>query len=53
MFFGKTAKQRFNRLMMLLALIGLIYVLNVNLGYEKSKGGFYWKPLDAKVTVGK
>ena len=51
MFFGNTSAQRFKRLMIILITIGIIYVLNVNLGYDKTKGGFYWKPLDAHVEV--
>jgi hypothetical protein len=39
--------------MIMLITIGIIYVLNVNLGYDKTKGGFYWKPLDAHIEVKK
>jgi len=46
---GNNKKERFTRLMYLLALIGLITVLTINVGYNK-KQGCYWKPADVHIN---
>lgn len=49
---GNNNKQRFWRLIIILWTIGLIIMLIVNVGYEKSKGGWYWKPADISIKRG-
>jgi len=43
---GNNKGQRFNRLLLLILTIGFISMMIINVGYEKSKGGIYWKPAD-------
>jgi len=53
MFFGTTAKQRFNRLCIYSILIFLGIILIQNIGYNK-KDGFTWSPAaDINVDVKK
>jgi len=47
---GTSKGQRFRRFTILLALIGIIIMLIVNVGYDKSKGGFYLKPIDVSIN---
>jgi len=47
---GNNKSQRFRRLLLLLALIGLIVSSIINFGYDKGKGGFYWKPADISIN---
>jgi hypothetical protein len=46
---GNNKGERFFRFLMLVFLIGLITVATINLGYDKSKGGLYWKPADISI----
>ena len=47
---GKTTEKRFKRFLLLIITVGIITMLIVNVGYEKEKGGFYFKPLDISIT---
>jgi len=49
---GNTKKQRFNRFLLLIVVIGFISMLIINIGYEKDRG-IYWKPFDISVGVKK
>ena len=46
---GNSKGQRFSRFMILILTIGIISMLIVNLGYDKTKGGWYWKPADISI----
>lgn len=43
---GNNNSQRFWRLMAIVWSTVIAINLVVNVGYEKSKGGWYWKPAD-------
>lgn len=43
---GNNNNQRFRRLIILIVTLTISFNLVVNVGYEKSKGGWYWKPAD-------
>jgi len=43
---GNNKEQRFRRLLLLIITIGFISMMIINVGYEKEKGGLYWKPAD-------
>jgi len=45
---GNNKSQRFWRLFLLIVTIGVITMLIINVGYEKSKG-IYWKPADISI----
>jgi len=47
---GNSKEQRFKRLMIIIVTIGIFSVLIVNVGYDKSKGGVYWKPADISIN---
>jgi hypothetical protein len=49
---GNSKEQRFKRLWLLIVTLGVIIMLTVNIGYEKSKGGLYWKPADISIKKG-
>jgi len=49
---GNTKKQRFNRFLLLVVIVGIGLNLFFNIGYSKEKG-LYWKPFDASVSVKK
>lgn len=49
---GNNNSQRFWRLMMLIWTCILAFNLAVNLGYDKTKGGWYWKPFDVSYHKG-
>jgi hypothetical protein len=49
---GNSKDQRFKRLWILIMTLGVIIMLTVNIGYEKSKGGLYWKPADISIKKG-
>lgn len=49
---GNNNKQRFFRLMIIIWSAILAFNLSVNLGYDKSKGGWYWKPFDVSYHRG-
>lgn len=46
---GKNTTQRFWRLMLLIWTLIIGFNLAVNVGYEKEKGGLYWKPFDVSI----
>jgi hypothetical protein len=46
---GNTKHQRFIRFIILIVIIGFISMLSINLGYDKTKGGWYWKPADISI----
>jgi hypothetical protein len=50
---GTNKGQRFFRFLLLLVVVGVISMLIINVGYEKSKGGIYWKPFDISVDLKK
>jgi len=50
---GTNKAQRFFRFLLLLIVVGVISMLIINVGYEKSKGGIYWKPFDISVDIKK
>ena len=50
---GTNKGQRFFRFLLLLIVVGVISMLIINVGYEKSKGGIYWKPFDISVELKK
>lgn len=43
---GNSKSQRFWRLLLLVMIVGVIVMGVVNVGYDKTKGGLYWKPAD-------
>jgi protein tyrosine phosphatase len=49
---GNNKSQRFWRLFILIVTIGVITMLIVNVGYDKTKGGIYWKPADISIKKG-
>lgn len=50
--FGTDKNKRFVRLIIFIITIGIIIMMTVNVGYEKSKGGLYWKPADISIKKG-
>ena len=46
---GNNKKEKFTRLMMMFAMIGLFTMLIINVGYDK-KQGCYWKPADIHIN---
>ena len=50
--FGTDKNKRFVRLIALIATIGVISMMIINVGYDKSKGGLYWKPADISIRKG-
>lgn len=52
---GNNKEQRFKRLMIIIVTMGIISMMIINVGYDKSKGGIYWKPADISIkkTVGR
>jgi len=46
---GNSKSQRFFRLLMLVGLIGVISMASINIGYDKTKGGLFWKPADISI----
>ena len=49
---GNNKEQRFKRLLTLIITIGVITMFIVNVGYDKTKGGIYWKPADISIKKG-
>jgi len=49
---GNNKEQRFKRLLALIVTIGIITMMIVNVGYDKTKGGLYWKPADISIKKG-
>jgi hypothetical protein len=49
---GNTKEQKFKRFWLLVITGGIFTMLIVNVGYEKEKGGFYFKPLDISIKKG-
>jgi alpha-N-acetylglucosamine transferase len=50
---GANKSQRFFRFLLLVITVGIISMLIINVGYDKSKGGIYWKPFDISVELKK
>ena len=50
---GANKSQRFFRFLILVITVGIISMLIINVGYDKSKGGIYWKPFDISVELKK
>jgi anti-sigma-K factor RskA len=50
---GNNNQQRFWRLIILIITITICFNLAVNVGYDKSKGGWYWKPFDIHAELKK
>ena len=50
--FGTDKNKRFTRLIIFIITVGIISMLIINVGYEKSKGGLYWKPADISIKKG-
>jgi hypothetical protein len=48
---GNNNKQRFFRLLIIFWSLVIGFNLIFNVGYDKSKGGLYYKPLDASIEV--
>ena len=48
---GNSKSQRFWRLFLLIVTLGVITMLIINVGYDKSKG-LYWKPADISINKG-
>lgn len=49
---GNNKSQRFWRLILLIITIGVISMLIINIGYDKNKGGVFWKPADISIKKG-
>lgn len=47
---GNSKGQRFSRFIIIIVTIGIILMLIINVGYDDSKGGLYWKPADIHAT---
>jgi hypothetical protein len=50
---GNNKGQRFFRFLLLVFVVGIISMCIINVGYDKSKGGIYWKPADISVGLKK
>jgi len=50
---GTNKGQRFFRFLLLIITIGVISMLIINVGYDKTKGGIFWKPFDISVDLKK
>lgn len=50
---GTNKGQRFFRFLLLIIVIGFISMLIINVGYDKTKGGIFWKPFDISVDLKK
>lgn len=49
---GNTKEQRFERLMIIIITLGVISMFIINVGYDKTKGGLFWKPADISIKKG-
>ena len=47
---GNSKEQRFKRLIILIITFGVISMMIINVGYDKTKGGLYWKPADISLN---
>ena len=49
---GNSKKERFLRLMELILVLGVLFMLIINVGYERGKG-VYWKPANVSFDLKK
>ncbi len=47
---GNNKKDRFYRFLLLFIVLGIITMAIINVGYDKKKGGWFWKPADIHIN---
>ena len=49
---GNSKKEKFTRFLILVSVILISLMMIINVGYDKTKGGCYWKPADISIKKG-